>query len=145
MEIILAHVEAGLVKTSKSSRSRQTEPVTFETVRQLALSLPGVEEGTCYGSPALKVHGKLLACIAVHRSSEKNSLAVNKINFDEREAMVADDPSTFYFTDHYLNYPVILVRLSKVRLDTLRALIETSWRRSAPKRLVAEFDRGRPR
>ena len=130
------------MKTSKSDRPHKTASVTFETVRQLGLSLPGVEEGTCYGSPALKVHGKLLVCMAVHSSAENNSLAVNKINFEEREAMVADDPSTFYFTDHYLNYPVILVRLSRVRLDTLRALIETSWRRSAPKRLVAEFDRG---
>jgi hypothetical protein len=124
---------------------RKTEPVTFETVRRLALSLPGVEEGTTYGSPALKVNGKLLACIAVHSSAEKNSLAVNKINFDERDAMVAEDPSTFYFTDHYVNYPVILVRLSKVRPEMLQGLIETAWRRSAPRSVVMAFDRQRSR
>jgi hypothetical protein len=29
-------------------------PVTFDTVRRIALELPGVEEGTSYGTPALK-------------------------------------------------------------------------------------------
>ena len=132
-------------KSENRNQAGKQEPVTFETVRQLGLSLPGVEEGTYWGSPALKVDGKVLACIAVHRSSEENSLGVFKVDFEEREAMVADDPSTFYFTDHYLNYPVILVRLSKVRPDALRNLIETAWRRCAPKRLVMEFDRNRPR
>jgi hypothetical protein len=32
----------------------------FDTVRKIGLALPGVEESTAYGSPALKVHGKLL-------------------------------------------------------------------------------------
>ncbi len=35
----------------------------FDTVRTIGLELPGVEEGTVHGSPALKVRGKLLACI----------------------------------------------------------------------------------
>jgi hypothetical protein len=29
-----------------------------------------VEESTAYGSPALKVRGKLLACVPAHRSAE---------------------------------------------------------------------------
>jgi hypothetical protein len=123
------------------TRARKTGAVTFETVRDLALALPGVEEGTMYGSPALKVQGKLLACIAVHSSAEKNSLAVKGIEAEERAAIIADDPNTFYFTPHYANYPCVLVRLSKVRRDTLRGLLEMCWRRVAPKRLVQEFDR----
>jgi hypothetical protein len=127
------------------TRARKTATVTFETVRELALALPGVEEGTTYGSPAFKVQGKLLACIAVHSSAEKNSLAVKGIEAEERAAIVADDPSTFYFTPHYANYPCVLVRLSRVRRNTLRDLLEMCWRRTAPKRAVEEFDRGHAR
>jgi len=128
-----------------TTRTRKTGPVTFDTVRKMALALPGVEEGRTYGSPAFKVHGKLLACIAVHSSAEKNSLAVKGIEPEERAAIMADDPSTFYFTPHYANYPCVLVRLSKVRRETLRGLLEMCWRRTAPKRLVEEFERGRNR
>ena len=127
------------------THTRKTGPVTFETVRGIALALPGVEEGTTYGSPAYKVQGKLLACIAVHSSAEKNSLAVKGIEAEERAAIIAGDPGTFYFTPHYANYPCVLVRLSKVRRETLRGLLEMCWRRTAPKRLVDEFDRGQAR
>src|ERR1700751_3129677 len=48
----------------------------FDTVRKIGLALPGVEESTAYGSPALKVHGKLLACVPSHRSAEPGSLCV---------------------------------------------------------------------
>ena len=43
--------------------------ITFDTVRKIGLALPGVEESTAYGSPALKVHGKLLACVPAHQMS----------------------------------------------------------------------------
>jgi hypothetical protein len=86
-----------------------------------------VEEGTTYGSPAFKVHGKLLACLAIHKSAEPNSLAV-RIAFDQRVDLMAADPDTYYLTDHYLNYPVVLVRLSRIRPDALRKLLEASWR-----------------
>ncbi len=54
------------------------------------------------------------------------------------------DPAAFYVTDHYANHPAVLVRLSKVRRDVLRAVLEKAWRRVAPKRLVAGHDRPRP-
>jgi hypothetical protein len=34
-----------------------TQPVTFETVRELALAPPGVEEGTSYRTPFAYVGG----------------------------------------------------------------------------------------
>jgi len=33
--------------------------ISFDTVRKIGLALPGVEESRAYGSPALKVQGKL--------------------------------------------------------------------------------------
>ena len=55
--------------------------------------------------------------------------------------MMSAAPDKFYITDHYLNYPWMLVRMSKVWPDELRDLLIGSWRRAAPKDLVdATFD-----
>jgi hypothetical protein len=101
--------------------------VTFDTVREIGLALPEVEEGTMYGSPALKVGGRLLTCLAIHKSAEPQSLAV-RIDFDQRAGLLADDPKTYYLTDHYVDYPVVLVRLSRIRIDQLRDLLGSAWR-----------------
>lgn len=101
-------------------------PVGFDTVRELGLALPDVEEGTTYGSPALKVRGKMFACLAVHKSAEPGSLAV-RIDFDRRQKLMAADPDVYYVTDHYVNYPAMLVRLSRVRRGALRDLLLQAW------------------
>jgi len=77
--------------------------VNFDTVRKIGLALPGVEESTPYGSPALKVHGKLLACVPAHRSAEPGSLVV-RVGFDDRAELLAAAPDVYYMTDHYLDY-----------------------------------------
>src|SRR2546426_12370224 len=101
--------------------------ISFDTVREMGLALPDVEEGTVYGSPALKVRGKMFACLPVHRSAEPNSLAV-RIDFDQRAELLAADPDTYYLTDHYVNYPVVLVRLSRIHPDALVDLLGMAWR-----------------
>jgi len=94
----------------------------FDTVRAIGFALPGVEASTAYGSPALKVHGKLLACVPAHRSAEPGSLMV-RVGFDDRAELLAAAPDVYYVTDHYLNYPAVLVRLSRVTPDILRDLL----------------------
>src|ERR1700751_3995777 len=96
--------------------------INFDTVRKIGLALPGVEESTAYGSPALKVHGKLLACVPAHRLAEPGSLAV-RVVFVNRAELLAADPDVYYVTDHYLNYTAVLVRLSCVTPDVLRDLL----------------------
>ena len=105
---------------------RKRTSVTFDTVRSLGLGLPGAEEGTTYRTPALKVRGKMFACLASHKSAEPNTLAV-RIDFDRRDELIAEDPDTYYLKDHYVNYPSVLVRLPRIRLDVLRDLLRTSW------------------
>jgi hypothetical protein len=100
--------------------------VDFDTVRKIALGLSDVEESTTYGSPALKIHGKLLACIAIHKSAEPESLAV-RISLDRRVELMAAAPDIYYLTDHYVNYPVVLVRLSRIHPDALRDLLGIAW------------------
>jgi len=101
--------------------------ITFDAVRKMGLALPDVEAGTTYGSPALKVRGKMFACLASHKSAEPDSLAV-RIDFDRRAELIAADSDTYYLKDHYVNYPVVLVRLTRVKADALRDLLLTAWR-----------------
>ncbi len=116
-------------------RKRKTASVTWESVREIAAALPEAVEGASYGTPAFYVRKKLF--VRFHQSGES---VVIHIHMNEREALMKLDPDTFFITDHYLNYPWMLVRLSTVQPDDLRKLIVESWRRSAPAKLVAAYD-----
>lgn len=115
----------------------QAGPVTYETVREIARALPGVEEGPCYGTPGLRVRGKLFA-----RLWEDGETLVLKSGFDAREVLMAAQPEVFFLTDHYVGHPYVLVRLPRVERERIEPLIEEAWRLSAPKRLVAEHEAG---
>ena len=101
--------------------------ITFETVKKVALALPHVKEGTMYGAPALKLHGKLLACVPTNKVAEPESLAVS-IDFDERDGLLADASETYYVKPHYINYPCVLVRLRHIQRQALKELLDASWR-----------------
>ncbi len=116
--------------------------VSFDTVRAIGLALPGVTEGTAYGSPALKAHGRMFACIAIHRSAEPDTLAV-RVGFDQRDELIAADPDVYYLADHYVDYPVVLARLGRVHRDALRGLLEMGWRFAAADRNRATRPRTR--
>ena len=96
--------------------------MTVAEALKLALSLPNVEQGTAYGAPAAKTGGQMFACKTTHRSAEPNTLAV-RLDFDDRDALIAEDPETYYLKPHYVDYPCVLVRLSKVHPDALRDLL----------------------
>jgi hypothetical protein len=97
--------------------------VTYDTVRRLALELPDVQEGTSYGTPALKVCGKLF--VRLHQDLDK---IVLKMPFDRREEMMAADPATYFITDHYADYPWILVSLERVQAEALPDLLRIAYR-----------------
>ena len=100
---------------------------SFKTVESAGRTLPDVEVTTTWGQPTLKVRGKMFVCIASHKSAEPNTL-VAMMDFADRDALVEDDPGTYYLKEHYLNYPCVLVRLSRVRADGLRDLITGAHR-----------------
>jgi hypothetical protein len=97
--------------------------MTFEDVRKIALKFPHVEDGTSYGTPALKVKKKFF----VRLREDGDSLVIG-VPFEERDALMAEQPETYYITDHYLKYPYVLVRLSKVSEDALRDLLKGAYR-----------------
>lgn len=119
----------------KPSRSKRKPPVTFATVRKICLALPNVEEGTSYGTPAFKVGGVLFA-----RKHQDGESLVIKISFEERAIRMKVNSETFYITDHYLNCPMMLVRISSVDPADLQELLEESWRRSVPARLQSALE-----
>jgi hypothetical protein len=101
--------------------------VTFDIVRRIALALPGVEESTAYGSPALKFRGRLLACVPVHRSAEPGSLVVC-VDANDRAELLAGAPDIYYVTDHYRPYELVLVRLARLDAETLRDLLGMAYK-----------------
>jgi hypothetical protein len=109
--------------------------VTYDTVRELARHLPEVEESTSYGTPALKVRGKMFV-----RLKEDGDTIVLRTDSFERDHLLSTAPQTFFITDHYRDYPWVLVRLATANVTQLRELLEDAWRRVAPKKLITTLD-----
>src|ERR1700759_5091477 len=103
--------------------------MTFDDVRKLALAWPEVEDGTSYGTPALKVRKKML----VRLKEDGDSLVMPGVPQDEREMLLERAPKVFYFTDHYRDYPMVLIRLSKARRTQVEPLLLRQWRTLASK------------
>jgi len=121
--MFVAYTEPKKNMSSKESlRAMPRSTIDFDTVRNIGLALPGVEESTAYGLPALKVHGKLLACVPANRSAEPGSLVL-RVDFDDRAELLAAAPDVYYVTDHYAGYNVVLVRLSRVNSHVLQDLL----------------------
>lgn len=97
-------------------------PSTIATVRSVALTLPGVEEGTTYGGVAFKLRGKVVACQATNKDAEPGTLVV-MVGFDARDELIEGEPRIYYTRPHYVNYGCVLVRLKELQKDTLKDLL----------------------
>ena len=105
----------------------------FAPVKAVGLTFPDVQAEIRYdGSPVLKARGCFMAGLATHESAEPGSLVV-RVNLDERPYLLEDAPETYYVTDYYRTYPIVLVRLAQVNRDALRDLLAVSWRLSVAK------------
>jgi hypothetical protein len=122
--------------------TRESDPrVTFDDIRKMALAWPEVEDGTSYGTPALKVRKKLLARLR----EDGDSLAMLGVPQDERDMLVESRPKVFYFTDHYRDYPTVLIRLSKTKPAAVEPLLRRRWCALASKKAVREFEASQTR
>ncbi|KWV48715.1 hypothetical protein AS156_16960 [Bradyrhizobium macuxiense] len=110
--------------------------MTFDDVRHIALAWPEVEDGSSYGAPALKVRKKMLARL----KEDGDSLVMPGVPPDERDMLVESQPKVFYFTDHYRDYPTVLIRLSKAKAGVVEPLLRCHWRALASKKAVKDFD-----
>jgi len=110
--------------------------MTFDDVRKIALLWPEVEDGTSYGTPALKVRNKMLARL----KEDGDSLVMPGVPQDEREMLVESRPRVFYFTDHYRDYPMVLIRLSNATRAIVEPLLRRHWRTLASKTAVKAYE-----
>ena len=100
------------MKTTKHTGS------TLAAVRKAALALPDVEESTSYGTPAFKVKRKLFA-----RYRPDLDCLVLAMDVDDRDQAIAAEPDRYFLTDHYLNYPYVLLRLGHTKPAELTAIL----------------------
>jgi hypothetical protein len=108
----------------------------FEDIRTIARAWPEVEDGTSYGTPALKVRKKLLARLR----EDGESLVLIGIAPDERDMLVEAHPEIFYFTPHYRDWPMMLARLPACRPEIVTPFLLRRWRVLASKAAQKRFD-----
>jgi len=121
--------------TSRTDRTRRG--TSWASVCRMALQLPGVTQGTSYGTPALHVGKRFLA-----RLKEDGETVAIRMEFADRDVLMELDPDAFYLTDHYRPYQAVLLRLEKAPPALVRQVLEQAWRFQAPRSMVA---RERPR
>ena len=120
----------GLSTASRGKRAPSAPRTTkdyFARVRRLGLQLADVEEGTSWGAPALKVRGKMFACVPTNKQAEPESV-VFRLSFVERDLRLDAEPDHYYLKPHYVNYPCVLARVKRLSDGALKELLETSWR-----------------
>ena len=123
--------------TQKRAASRSAggkRGIAWAAVRKLALSFPTMSEGTSYGEPAFLLNGKFFS-----RFNEKEQGLVVYAEEDLRDTLLAVEPETYFTTDHYRDYPYVLMRLERAKLAALRELYERAFRAKASQKLVAEY------
>ncbi len=116
--------------------TRRRPKQDFASLRRKLLTWPGVEEGSHYGQPSIKAFGKFLTRF----KEDDDSIVVPGITFDERDMLMETRPDVFFITDHYRNFPSVLMRLSSCDSATVEAMLRRRWRELAPKKIRLQFD-----
>jgi hypothetical protein len=111
-------------------------PVTKAQLRKIALSFPEASEKPSYGRPAYFVAKKFFTR---HRA-EDDSLVWIVGSIDERDHLLEIDPRTYFITDHYKDYPSVLVRMARIDTTMLQKMLDRRWRAIAPKKLLREME-----
>ncbi|HEX9216179.1 MAG TPA: hypothetical protein VF864_04305 [Gemmatimonadales bacterium] len=113
----------------------QARGVRVAEVQRMLRKLPDVVEGRSYGMPSFLLNGRFLA-----RFRDGDTvLVVQLATIGERDVLMELDPRAFFFTEHYRNYPAVLVRLAEVPLALLSDVLRESWSH------VVELPATRPR
>lgn len=109
---------------------------TWGDVLAIAAPFPGVEVGTSYGTPSLRIRKKFMC----RMRTGPDALVMRVTDLGEREALLQGQPETFFSTPHYDGHPFVLVRLESVDPEELAELVEEAWRLGAPQKLIAEYE-----
>jgi len=104
----------------------------WNKVGAIVAKFPGAEAGSSYGTPAFNVNKKLFV-----RLKENGKTIVVFTN--ERDKWMKQQPETFFITDHYKNYPMMLIDMVTVKNKELERLLLASWQLKAGERLLQEI------
>ena len=127
------------MQKKKSGPPRQ--PLSFDDVREIALSMPEVEEITAYGMPAFKAGKTRFVGKPIARPDvEPNSIGI-PMSFEERARQLVSHPNVYYLTEHFTPYPGVLVRLSSVSRKELRKILSDAWQHAMENQSVAKKPR----
>jgi hypothetical protein len=97
--------------------------VTPAAAAKLLLALPDIEEGSSYGMPAFKLKGKFFA-----RFRDQDAVLVWQIgSIEERDVLMQLEPRVFFFTEHYRDYPAVLIRLAEIPRPMLTDILKDAW------------------
>lgn len=102
--------------------------VTWKDVVAYAVTLPEVAESTSYGTPCLKVAGKLMARL---RTEDDGGLAI-KCSTSDKLALVSGDDPAYYTTPHYDGHDYVLVHLDLAESGEVFELVADAWHIAAP-------------
>ena len=108
-----------------------TRKLSLAAIRRTVAALPGIEEGTSYGTPAWRHKGKLLA--RLHQDGRSIVLMVGD---ETRDHLLEADSQTFFVTDHYIGYPMVLARLDRLSAVDLKKLLQRAIATTAVKKLA---------
>jgi hypothetical protein len=116
------------------TRNPDRKGVTVPEARKLLLALEGVKTGTSYGMPSFLLQEKFFA-----RFRDDDTVLVLQLgSIDDRDVLMQIDPKVFFFTEHYKNYPAVLVRLADIPKARLAETLQVAWEdlsaKRAPKR-----------
>lgn len=115
--------------------------MTYAELAEILLKWPLVELSSSYGTPSLKVKGKLLTRLR----EDGDSLLIKGVEPDERAMLCEAFPDLYYFTDHYRDYPMVLIRLSRADADTVTSMLERTYRALLPKSYRQTIDSSKAR
>jgi len=87
------------------------------------LALPGVEQGSRYGRPALLFRGRMLAAT----TAPDPASFVLHVTLPDKEVLIDTDPATFWETDHYRGWPAVLVRYGTTATGRIATLLARAW------------------
>jgi len=107
----------------------------WETVRELALAFPEVEEDAS-GRIAFRVRGKLFAWQARERDGGGLGIRVER---EEKELILDSNPAVYFTSPHDDGWPGVQVRLEAIGREELRERLEDAWLIQAPKRLASAY------
>jgi hypothetical protein len=117
--------------------TQEDNGMTLDEARRLALALPEAVESAHMGHPDFRVRNKIFA------SLPEASRVVVKLTPEQQEIMVGAEAEMFApVKGGWGRQGWTSVILVAADATTMRSALVTAWKNVAPKRLVAEFEKG---